>query len=84
MLMTVRVLPRSRKNSVEWEQGNLKVHLADPPVDGAANDALIAFLADHLGLPKRAVTVVRGATSRQKIVEITGLTPEEVKLKLMR
>jgi len=84
MLLIVKVRPRSKKNSLEWEQGNLKVHLTAPPVEGAANEALIALLAGQLGLPKRSISIVRGATSRQKMVEITGMTPEEVKQKLRR
>ncbi len=80
MLLNVRVIPRSRKNALEWEEGQegnagiLKVHLTAAPVDGAANEALIEMLAEHLHLPKRAFTIVRGATSRQKIVEVAGLS----------
>ena len=82
MLISVRVIPRSSKNSIEWEQGKLKVRLAAPPVDGAANEALVALLAEQLGLPKRHISIVRGASSRQKIVEITGVTPENLEQKL--
>jgi uncharacterized protein (TIGR00251 family) len=80
MRISVRVIPRSRKNQVEWEDSTstLKVRLTAPPVDGAANDALVAFLADTFGLPKSAITIVRGATSRQKIVEMMGITREDV------
>lgn len=74
MLITVHVIPRSRKNLLRWEQGYLKARLTAPPVDGAANEALQELLAKHLALPKRAISIVRGATSRQKVVEITGLT----------
>jgi len=82
MLISVRVIPRSSKNGIEWEQGKLKVHLAAPPVDGAANVALVALLAEQLGLPKRHISIVRGASSRQKTVEITGVTPENLEQKL--
>jgi uncharacterized protein (TIGR00251 family) len=82
MLISVRVIPRSSKNGIEWEQGKLKVRLAAPPVDGAANEALVALLAEQLGLPKRHISIVRGATSRQKTVEITGVTPENLEQKL--
>jgi uncharacterized protein (TIGR00251 family) len=78
MLITVRVIPRSRKNLLEWDQGTLKARITAPPVDGAANEALIALLAERLGLPKRAISIVRGATGRQKIVEIVGMTGEAV------
>ena len=52
--------------------GTLKVRLAAPAVDGKANAALIALLTDAFGVPGRAVTLVRGARSRRKIVRITG------------
>jgi len=83
MRLTVRVIPRSNKNALEWQQGKLKARLTVPPVDGAANEALIALLAERLGLPKRNVMIVHGATSRQKTVEIVGMTPEAVEQKLM-
>jgi uncharacterized protein (TIGR00251 family) len=85
MLISVKVIPRSKKNSVEWESGEgLRVRLTAPPVDGAANEALVRFLAERLGVPKRQVVVVRGATSRQKVVEVVGVSLEDVKIKLSR
>lgn len=78
MRITVQVVPRSSKNSLAWEQGVLKARLTAPPVDGAANEALIALLAERLGLPKRDMRIVHGATSRRKTVEIEGITPEEL------
>ena len=82
MLINVRVIPRSSKNSITWQQGILKVHLTAPPVDGAANEALIALLAEQLDVPKRQVTIVRGSTGRQKTVEIAGITEEILKEKI--
>jgi uncharacterized protein (TIGR00251 family) len=82
MRLTVRVIPRSRRNTLEWEQGILKVRLTAPPVDGAANDALIALLAEHLHLPRRSISIVQGAASRQKVVEIAGMTGVEVTARL--
>jgi len=82
MLISVKVIPRSSKNALEWEQGNLKARLTTPPVDGAANEALIALLAERLNLPKRSINIVRGATGRQKLVEIAGISMEDVKQKL--
>jgi uncharacterized protein (TIGR00251 family) len=58
----------------------VKVHA--PPVEGRANDALCAFLADTLGLPRRAVVLVRGDTSRQKTVRIEGLALAAVRQRL--
>ena len=78
----VRVIPRSSKNSIVWEEGALKVRLTAPPVDGAANEALIALLAQCLGLPKRDIQIVYGATGRHKTVEIMGMTVEAVEQKI--
>jgi uncharacterized protein (TIGR00251 family) len=82
MLITVRVIPRSGRNALAWEQGSIKARLTAPPVDGAANEALIALLAERLSVPRRTITIVRGATSRQKTVEIAGMTQEDVECKL--
>jgi uncharacterized protein len=78
MRINVRVIPRSSKNLIEWEEGGLKVHLTTPPVDGAANIALVAILARSLAVPKRDIRIVRGATGRSKVVEITGVSAEIV------
>jgi len=82
MLITVRVTPRSGKNMLEWEQGTLKARLTAPPVEGAANAALINLLAERLSVPRRTISVVRGETSRQKTVEIADLTLDEVERRL--
>lgn len=82
MLITVRVLPRSSRNTLEWEQGQLKARLTAAPVDGAANEALTALLAERLDVPRRSISIVRGASSRQKTVEIVGLSLEEVQQKI--
>ena len=52
----------------------LKIRLTAPPVDNAANEALIVFIATKLGIPKGSVRVAAGATGRRKIVEIAGVT----------
>lgn len=82
MLIAVRVIPRSSKNALAWEQGTLKARLTAPPVDGAANAALINLLAERLSVPRRSISIVRGETSRQKTVEIADLTPAEVERRL--
>jgi len=91
MRITIRVIPRSGKKTLEWEEGNernenqqgqLKARLTAPPVDGAANEALVTLLADRLHIPKRAIQIVRGATSRLKTVEIDGLTADELRSRL--
>jgi uncharacterized protein len=82
MRINVRVIPRSSKNLIEWEEGGLKVRLTAPPIDGAANDALIALLAQCLGLHKRNIQIVHGTTGRHKIVEITGMPAEAIEKKI--
>jgi uncharacterized protein (TIGR00251 family) len=57
----------------------LKVRLLAPPVDGAANDALVALLAKELEVPRRDVRIVHGSTSRAKVVEIDGTTADAVR-----
>ena len=63
--------------------GAILIRLAAPPVDGAANDALIAFLADVLRVPRRSVRIVSGNTSRDKRVEIDGLDSAAVRTRLL-
>lgn len=77
--LEVRVQPRSSRNQVVGEQnGCLKVKLTAPPVEGEANAALVAFLAEYLHLPRRDVVLVKGDTSRNKIIEIRGLGYKEL------
>ncbi len=83
MLITVRVIPRSSRNALTWEQGTLKARLTAPPVDGAANAALINLLAERLSVPRRSISIVRGETARQKTLEIADLTPDEVERRLI-
>jgi len=74
----VRVQPRSSRNQVVGEQaGALKVKLTAPPVDGEANAALIDFLSGCLKLPRRDICLVKGETSRCKMVEIMGISRDE-------
>lgn len=82
MRIHVRVIPRSSKNLIEWEEGGLKAHVTAPPVDGVANTALIALLAQCLAVHKRDIQIVRGTSSRNKIVEITGMTAETIENKI--
>jgi len=77
--LAVHVTPRARKNEIVGVAGEaLKVKLAAPPVEGAANAALCAFLAEQLGVRKSAVTLVVGQTSRHKVVRVDGVTADEV------
>jgi uncharacterized protein (TIGR00251 family) len=82
MRISVRVIPRSSKNVLEWDEGSIRARLTAAPVDGAANAALIELLSKRLDLPRRNIEIVRGATGRQKIIEIAGLTLEEVEQRI--
>lgn len=67
----VRVQPRSSRDEVAGRRGEaLRIRLQAPPVDGAANEALIRFLADALGVPRHGVRIVAGLASRDKVVEV--------------
>ena len=67
----VRVQPRASRNELTgMREGVLRVRLQAPPVDGAANEALIAFMADELGVPRRLVRIVSGFGSRNKVLEV--------------
>jgi len=71
----VRVQPRAKRNSVEPAAGGgFKVYVTAPPEDGRANDAVVETIAEWLGVKRRQVEILRGATSRQKVVRITGAT----------
>jgi uncharacterized protein (TIGR00251 family) len=71
--LKIRLHPGARKNAITGtHDGALKIALTAPPVDGKANEALIAFLADQLRIPKSRITLTSGQTSRQKTLEIQG------------
>lgn len=72
---SVRVQPRASRSEVAGiQQGALKVRLQAPPVDGAANEALVDFLADSLDVPRRMIRIVSGESSRSKVVEALGVS----------
>lgn len=68
--ITVKVIPNARKASVTQEGDILKVKVTAPAVDGKANQAVIEVLAEHFKVRKSAVTIKRGETSRNKVIEI--------------
>jgi uncharacterized protein (TIGR00251 family) len=81
--MEILVQPRaSRTRSVGEHDGRLKIQLAAPPVDGEANAALVAFLAEELDVRKADVAIVRGETGRRKTVRIAGVTAARAALVL--
>lgn len=79
----VRVTPRARQSEVTGVMdGALVVRVAAPPADGAANEALLALLSERLGVPVRRVRLIAGAASRNKVVSVTGLQPDEIRQRL--
>ncbi len=76
-VIAVRIQPRASKNGISrMEDGSLKIRLTAPPVDGAANEALVKFLAETLCVAKSQVEIVSGQTSREKRIRITGISGE--------
>jgi uncharacterized protein (TIGR00251 family) len=70
---TVRVIPRAKQNKVQPQaDGSLKVYVTAPPEDGRANEAVVETIAEWLGVKRRDVEIVRGVTSRNKVVRIMG------------
>lgn len=70
----VKAQPRASRNEIGETIGNeLKIRIAAPPVDSAANDVLIQFLAGVLDCPRRSIQLARGQTSRHKVVAIRGI-----------
>ncbi len=71
--LTLHIQPGAKKTEIAGRHGDaLKIRLAAPPVDGKANEALIRYIAEQLKLPKSAVSLKSGQTSRQKVLEVVG------------
>jgi uncharacterized protein (TIGR00251 family) len=84
-VLTLKVVPRAGRTQLAGTRdGALLVRLAAAPVDGAANDALIAFLADRLDLPKAHLELTAGARSRSKRILVRGRTADEIAARLRR
>lgn len=79
----VRVQPRAKKNAVVGEMGEaLKIALTAPPVEGKANDACVAFLAELLAVPRSSITIAAGETSRSKVIRVSGVMAGTVEARL--
>ena len=77
-IIGVRLKPGAiREKIVSIDEREICVAVTAPPVDGKANEALIKFLAGVLDVPKSGITILRGQTSRIKLVELSGMTKEE-------
>lgn len=81
--LEVYIQPRASKTEVAGLHGGaIKIRIAAPPVDNAANRALIEFVAQQLGVAKSCVHIVSGSTGRRKVLEVSGVTPDLVAAKL--
>ena len=83
VLLSVKLQPRASTNEIGDVLGNeLRIKVTAPPVDAAANEALVKLLAQQLDCPRNRVELVRGHTSRHKIVKLYGLSPDDVARRL--
>jgi uncharacterized protein len=83
LAFAVRITPRAGRTTIAGVRGEaLAIRLAAAPVEGAANDALIAFLAETFDRPRRDITIASGLRSRDKRVAIAGLTEAEFEARL--
>ena len=79
-VLSLRIIPRAHKNAIQGEHGEaLKIRLCAPPVDGAANAALVEFLSDHFSLPRARIQLLSGATSRNKRVLLAGCSSSSIR-----
>ena len=82
-VLSLRIVPRAAKNAIQGELGDaLKLRLCAPPVDGAANAALVEFLSDFFSLPRARVQLLSGATSRNKRVLLSGVSSSAIQSKI--
>ena len=83
VILSVKLQPRASVNEIaEPLGGELRIKVTAPPVDAAANDALVRLLADKLDCPRNRVELVRGHTSRHKVLKLSGISAEAVVAKL--
>jgi uncharacterized protein (TIGR00251 family) len=80
LVFSVRVVPRASKSAVAGEHdGALRVRVAAPPVEGAANEELTRLLAREFGVPARDVEITSGHSSKTKVVRVVGATAEQLR-----
>lgn len=81
--VAVYIQPRAKRTEVAGRHGSdLKIRVAAPPIDQAANQALLAFIAQRLGVRQRDIRLIAGATSRRKVLEIEGITADQLQVLL--
>jgi uncharacterized protein len=82
-VLSVVVAPRAARSTIEQlADGAIQIRVTAPPVDGAANAALVRFLADRLDVPRSRLKIISGASSRRKHIIVGGLTPGELETRL--
>jgi hypothetical protein len=83
--VAVKVQPRAPRSEVVGIEGvELKIKISAPPVDSAANEALVEFLADKLDSPRRCVQLLRGQTARHKLLLVAGMSAADIALRLVK
>ena len=83
MRLQIHVQPRASRTEVVGLHGDaIKVRIAAPPVEGAANDELVRYLSRQLGVSKDTIVIKAGEGSRRKLIEVAGLTPADVTARL--
>jgi uncharacterized protein (TIGR00251 family) len=87
--LAVRAQPGAKKTAIvgvygEGDAAQLKIAVQAPPIEGRANDALVAFLAETFGISKRSVELVSGELSRSKVFLLTGVTIQQARLELAK
>ncbi len=83
--LAVRVTPRASRNEIVevMADGTIKIHIAAPPVDGEANEKLIAFLAEVLNIPKSRLEIVAGQSGRDKLISVIDMDAETAHKRIM-
>ena len=82
--LAIRVQPRAKRTEVAGERGQaIVIRVSAPPVDGKANEAVCKLIAQRLGVPARAVRVVRGEKARDKVVRVDGIDAEAARRELL-
>ncbi len=80
ILVDVRVIPRAKKTEFAgMRDGALLIRVSAPPVEGAANDALVALFSERLRIPRRNIRIVAGEAGRRKRIEITGVSEQQIR-----
>ena len=83
IVFAVKVHPRAKRERISAVVGDaLKVELTAPPIDGRANEACIRFLAEFLKVPRSSITIAAGASGRNKVIRVTGVSASSVELRI--